>query len=287
MRTALSILMASFLIVGCATNKHGFRWKKAIPSLYPYIIALNATEVQWLQNPNHEAECVKFLDSLRTIENLNLDGAGLFELPEAIGELNQLTYLNLQNNAQLDWGQAMGVIRKLKNLETLDLSSNELYHVPDLRGLPQLKYLFLNSNNLGSGLDYEGLKGAIGLQELYLDANLMGEIPSEVTAVKTLTILSLNNNSISAIPEGVSEMPALECLHLNKNEFTRLDDSFSQLPELQRLFLRDNPIVRVSEVYKKKRAYHFRELDISGHQLNEVNAKKAQAYFKRLKLFYF
>lgn len=109
-----------------------------------------------------------------------------------------------------------------RNLESIDMSYNKLYHVPSylpksllhlvlignqierIPGFvlghmePGLEYLYLSFNKLADdGLDQVSFYGAYhSLRELFLDHNHLKSIPSGIQEMKALHFLRLNNNKI-------------------------------------------------------------------------------------------
>lgn len=84
------------------------------------------------------------IKNLKNLKSLYLNRNNLKQLPDAIGELQQLEILNLNNN-QLD--SLSPELGKLKNLESLSLIYNNIHSLPDaILNLKSLKYLNLCNN---------------------------------------------------------------------------------------------------------------------------------------------
>lgn len=79
-------------------------------------------------------------------------------------------------------------IKKLKNLELLDLSNNELTNIDQIACMPKLKILILNGNNRISQLPSQ-LTTCDGLIDISLDADNFIEPPSDIINLGTLEIL--------------------------------------------------------------------------------------------------
>ncbi|XP_071350964.1 extracellular matrix protein 2 isoform X4 [Trachinotus anak] len=119
-----------------------------------------------------------------------------------------------------------------RNLESIDLSHNDLYLVPSYlpRSLvhlvlvgnnieripgyvfahmdPGLEYLYLSYNKIdGEGIEPESFFGSYhSMVELCLDHNQLVSVPSGINEMTNLHFLRLNNNRIRSIPdEGICE----------------------------------------------------------------------------------
>jgi len=102
------------------------------------------------------------------------------EIPPEIGNLTNLTYLNLGNN-QLT-GSIPSEIGNLTNLDYLNLASNQLTGSipPEIGSLTNLTNLILSSNQLSGEIPSE-IGNLTNLTGLWLgDNQLSGEIPSEI-----------------------------------------------------------------------------------------------------------
>ncbi|XP_024626769.1 probable LRR receptor-like serine/threonine-protein kinase At3g47570 [Medicago truncatula] len=143
-------------------------------------------------------------------------------IPERIGELINLTYLNIGNN-YLE-GTIPYSIGKLKNLGGLYLKSNKLYgNIPtSIANLTILSELYLNENKL---------EGSIPLSLIYCtrlekvsfsDNKLSGDIPNQkFIHLKHLIFLHLDNNSFTGpIPSEFGKLMQLSRLSLDSNKFS-------------------------------------------------------------------
>ena len=107
----------------------------------------------------------------------DLSGKGLKTVPTEIFSRNDLKELDLSHN-QIS-GSLTSEINKLKNLEVLDISSNQMTGVPaEIGQLSNLKILDL-SFNLISGLPHE-LGNLKNLKELYINGNDYSEYDLEI-----------------------------------------------------------------------------------------------------------
>ncbi len=163
-------------------------------------------------------------------------------VPEEIGDLIELRYLNLSFNDLS--GPLPDSIGKLVKLESLNLASNSLGGVlpPSIGDMIQLKEIYLYDNNFGGqipaqlglleNLEYLNLNANIlnnlipaelgqlsNLVYLFLDDNgLMGQLPSELGNLHNLQTISCSNNSLTGtIPANFGNMLSLNSLDLSDN----------------------------------------------------------------------
>lgn len=192
-------------------------------------------------------------------KELNFAGAGLSFLPKEIGEVLQLTSLDLSNNEISDLPQEIfglgnltrldlsknslslipAEIGQLKSLEYLDLSGNKLTYLPDsIFQLTNLKELRFSSNKISQ------LSSEIGrLRELdliYCNNNLLSTLPNEITLLEKLGSLHAENNNIVRLPEGIDKLRALVILDLEGNSLSSLPPEIQNLKNLGKLDLREN-----------------------------------------------
>ena len=112
------------------------------------------------------------------------------EMPESLGQLNQLTELKLNGNQMTAVPES---VRQLTNLTTLSLASNQLQALPEWLGqLTQLTDLNLMMNELTS-------------------------LPDSLAGLTQLTQLNLFENQLSSVPEWLGQLPGLTELALAGN----------------------------------------------------------------------
>jgi len=131
---------------------------------------------------------------------LDLVDMDLFVLPESIGNLNNLNFLNLCRNNLSDLPKS---IDKLKNLNILTLCKNNFKTFP--------KSIYKLNN----------------LKAFAIDDNYLTEIPEWFCHMTTLEYLDLSKNKISKIPESISNLINLKELYivhnkLSQNEYDKL-----------------------------------------------------------------
>ncbi|KAM4629545.1 podocan isoform 1-T4 [Polymixia lowei] len=154
--------------------------------------------------------------------------------------LYTLTELNLSYNRVTSPKLHREAFRKLRLLETLDLSGNALHSLP--QGLPRsLQVLKVKDNQLNSIPD-GALTGMLKLKEINLSNNqlkLNSIYQGAWLELSALTTLDLSGNQLSHIPSDLPE--SLEYLYLQSNRITSVPASaFEGTPNIKGIFLRFN-----------------------------------------------
>jgi Leucine-rich repeat (LRR) protein len=122
----------------------------------------------------------RLLELFPNLEELNIKGYPLNEIPLAVFDMNQLTDLRLPRCRIVLTEQTVNALAAMKNLEGLDLSHNPLGRAPDLRNLQKCQTLRLNNTGLT-----DVPTGLFGLQRLTyadLSENAIAELPDPLPA---------------------------------------------------------------------------------------------------------
>ena len=209
----------------------------------------------------------KSWETLKNLTSLNLERNRLERLPETIGELKNLSSLDLSSNENLDFDDAFKKLSTLKNLSSLNLWNNKLERLPESIGnLKNLSLLNLWNNKL------ERLPESINelkdLEFLHIDLNVKIDNLSEhikkaisrsklieITGkswetLKNLSSLDLRSNQLKRLPETIGELKNLSSLNLGGNEDLDFDDAFKKLSTLKNLSsldLENNYLSRLPE----------------------------------------
>ena len=219
---------------------------------YPALMALyNSTDgANWTDNTNWEEDCDVCNWYGITCENNrvtkielglnNLQGP----IPPEIGNLTELTILNLQLNDELT-GTIPIEVTSLVNLVELELSGQQLSGSipPEIGNLTELTLLSLGFNLSGS------IPSEIGnltkLKFLSLGINkLTGTIPPEIGHLTDLEQLSFVNNQLTgSIPSEIGNLTKLWILDLGFNQFSgSIPLTFKNLGALGGLYLNVNQL---------------------------------------------
>ncbi|XP_066528909.1 podocan [Hoplias malabaricus] len=157
--------------------------------------------------------------------------------------LHTLTELNLSYNRLTSGRLHREAFRKLRVLESLDLSGNRLQMLP--LGLPKSLQLLRVKDNHITELPEGSLGGMSKLKEFYLSNNQL-KINSFYQGawqeLSSLTTLDLTGNLLSHVPADLPE--SLEFLHLPHNRISSISTTaFLSTPNIKGIFLRFNPLM--------------------------------------------
>jgi hypothetical protein len=178
----------------------------------------------------------------RVVE-LALSGFGIAFLDEAIGDLEELGFLDLAGNAVTRLPGAMG---RLKKLVWLHMTDNRLEgRLPDFltTELASIRYLLLDGNDI-QGFP-ANVSGLAGLEVLTLDFNSGLRSLPDLSGLVRLRRLSLSHTGLASLP-GLP-LGSLEKLIVDNNDLGPMSSSSGALcsPSLESLFANDNPRFQV------------------------------------------
>ncbi|XP_044299370.1 podocan-like protein 1 [Varanus komodoensis] len=210
----------------------------------------------------------------RATVRLHLQNNRISRIPKgALSSQWRLRELYLQNNNLTNDGLDPFTFSRLKSLEYLDLSNNNLTQVP--AGLPaNIVILHLGRNRL-SALPPERLSRVRGLQYLLLQSNALTASrvhPEAFSRLRALHTLHLYNNQLERVPPGLPRrVRSLMLLH-NQIAHIGLHD-FAATYTLAELNLSYN---RLYSAHIHRLAFRklrrLESLDISGNQLTLLPA---------------
>lgn len=173
------------------------------------------------------------------IQNLDLHGNMISELPMGLGRLPQLTKLNLSRNKMST--ASLNVVFQILTLRELKLAENELEGAfpLEIENLKQLETLELQGNRLTT-LPLE-IRALTHLRTLNISDNKFSSLPSDVFTIMPVIDLNASKNSFSGSFFDVDTVPHLQNLCLANNALTSLCGSDDiQLPSIKHLDLSMN-----------------------------------------------
>lgn len=186
----------------------------------------------------HVSCLVTLLKQLECLRVLTLRNLGIEEVPEEIGELNHLRYLDLSKNP---FKYLPGALVKLCRLQVLKLNgcTELLWHsassnVEVLGQLARLQYLNLSDNHRMTILP-ECITLLSNLQDLSMyQCYRLKQLPEDVSGLKCLERLELSYSSIRNLPESLVTLSCLRELHLDDcQSFTEFPSNFINLKNLR------------------------------------------------------
>uniref|UniRef100_A0A452RT03 Leucine rich repeats and calponin homology domain containing 1 n=1 Tax=Ursus americanus TaxID=9643 RepID=A0A452RT03_URSAM len=179
-----------------------------------------------------------------SLEILNLYHNCIRVIPEAIINLQMLTYLNL--------------------------SRNQLSALPAcLCGLP-LKVLIASNNKLGS------LPEEIGqlkqLMELDVSCNEITALPQQIGQLKSLRELNVRRNYLKVLPQELVDLPLVK-FDFSCNKVLVIPICFREMKQLQVLLLENNPLQSPpAQVCTKGKVHIFKYLSIQACQIKTTDS---------------
>ncbi|BCX65934.1 NEL-type E3 ubiquitin ligase domain-containing protein [Pseudomonas izuensis] len=150
-----------------------------------------------------DVEVDGFLRHFRRLRRLNLSNNGLFELPEPVDRMSNLTELDLSDNLiELDL-PAVARLRGLTRLQFLGLEGNPLGLSPDVGQMPDLSMLLLGDTGLNAWPEgiFDQPRGRTFV--LDLSANRLEQIPQVASGSNEAELVA--RTIISPEPRYVSE----------------------------------------------------------------------------------
>lgn len=149
-------------------------------------------------------------------------------------------------------------LESFPNIETLDLSFNNIKHIKHLQNMTKLKELFFVQNRISKiekletltaieNLEFggnrieviENLNHFVNLRQLWLGQNRITKLAG-LQGLKNLRVLSIQSNQIEKI-EGLDDLTSLEEFYISHNKITKLE-GLDKLENLQVLDVTGNGI---------------------------------------------
>ncbi|GAB4031810.1 leucine-rich repeat domain-containing protein [Spirosoma gilvum] len=176
--------------------------------------------------------------TLARLQSLRVSGRGtLMNIPDCLGQLNQLTELHVEN---LKLDRLPASIGSLRQLKKLDVSYCGLDSLPaGISQLTALEELHLSGNKLGRLPDLGRMRS---LRRLDANANQLTTLPDAISQLTQLTTLEVARNKLTQLPGSLNRLASLRTLILDNNQLERLPDDLGKLRKLHRLSLQNNQL---------------------------------------------
>ena len=176
------------------------------------------------------------IGELDQLSSLDLCGNDLVSLPAEIGRLRYLSQLDLRHNQLATLPPAIGL---LNGLRSLDLRDNRIATLPpEMEMMVNLSSLDLRQNRL-QVFPHVVLR-LFGLEELQLWQNPLVTLPLDIEQLLRLRLLNLGGNDMVEIPEGVWRLTGLEHLIVDHTQVGNLPRDVRYLQNLKYVELHDN-----------------------------------------------
>ncbi|XP_012503808.1 PREDICTED: leucine-rich repeat and calponin homology domain-containing protein 1 [Propithecus coquereli] len=191
----------------------------------------------------------------------------LVEVPMELCHFVSLEILNLYHNCIRVIPEA---IVNLQMLTYLNLSRNQLSALPAcLCGLP-LKVLIASNNKLGS------LPEEIGqlkqLMELDVSCNEITALPQQIGQLRSLRELNVRRNYLKVLPQELVDLPLVK-FDFSCNKVLVIPICFREMKQLQVLLLENNPLQSPpAQICTKGKVHIFKYLSIQACQIKTTDS---------------
>ncbi|CAN6234717.1 unnamed protein product [Urochloa humidicola] len=177
------------------------------------------------------ARIPKFIDSLKSLEYLNLSSSGFGgRVPPQLGNLSKLVYLDLGSSHSGSLvSESLAWVSRLSSLKYLDMSGTNLRAAVDwvnaVSSLPSLEVLRLRGSDLSKTTGNIGQSNISALKVLDIHENYFDTAisPNWFWHIMTLTYLDLSSSGFQGpIPYELGNMTSLEQVYINHNSITSM-----------------------------------------------------------------
>lgn len=168
----------------------------------------------------------------KRLQHLEINGK-IKLICEELGQLANLQSLDVSSNQLSSLPESIGDLRHLKKI---DLRYNSINELPkSFTKLSSLEFLLADKNLLTTIPNSIG--NLLNLVELDLSYNDISMIPKSIGKCRKLMTLDLSNNFIKSIPKELYKLSNLETLNLSSNQLTGLPNGISALSNLKKIYL--------------------------------------------------
>ena len=185
--------------------------------------------------------------SLPNLNEIDLRGNLLTEVPKELGELTSLRVIRLSFNK---FSELPSVLSSFSGLKRLDFTGNLLQEIRnEISELQSLEELDISGNKITTiGDNITSLKQ---LQILKAENNSIEELSENIGVMTELQRLDLSNNRLASLPKSMASLENLAYLDVNANSLTEIPYELGFLPNLNHFETRYNnlkePFKSVSE----------------------------------------
>ena len=150
---------------------------------------------------------------------------------------SKLLHLDLSNNQMT--GELSNCLCMLSELETLDISSNNLQSLPNhLSNLSQLKSLNMRENNIAGIVT--NIPSSIHLHTIMLGRNQIHTLDINFLKCPNLAVLDLSENKLTLLPESICSLGYLKTLDCSNNDLENLPHGIGYIASLSRIAVDGN-----------------------------------------------
>lgn len=217
---------------------------------------------------------------------LDFSRCNLTEIPTIEDNIDVLTEIDFSYNKITDLDP---ILMRAKNLRVLNLSDNQLRHIPEqlssafknlrsinvshnlMQEIPtffnanftHLHTIDLSNNPINKILDGT-ITDLVSLKELRLNACNLNFLPANIAKLVNLESLELRENYLEALPLSIKMLTKLHLLDIGRNNFEELPAELGYLFNIEELIVDENNLMELSVVSE---LINLRHLDISNNNL--------------------
>lgn len=222
-----------------------------VGDLFPDVNLAEAVRVEMNKRPERASNPLTSITSKTVVQadldyvtNLAAAGKAIATI-EGIGQLKNLTTIDLSNNSISSLPDELGSLTKLTSLNLCD---NNINAVPDsCYLLTELTDLNLAGNSITSLSDKIGY--LVKLKMLNLSGNALTGLPATLWDLTELTTLSMSGNAIGTLSDEIGNLTKLTDLDISSASLTAIPASIGNLTNLVNLNASNNSIGFMPSTY--------------------------------------